>query len=148
MRAVQPQFEGLLDRDGAKVGYAVWGTSGPWLLFAPAWLVGESRMWKGQVPYLSHHFRIVTVDPRGNGRSERPTDPAAYSDTAHADDLIAALDAVGAAEAVAICGSRGAWWVALAATRHPGRIVGLFGLGASVRGLVPPGPDGPPYPSN
>ena len=35
----------------------------------------DSRVWKAQVPYLARHFRVVTVDPRGNGRSDRPDRP-------------------------------------------------------------------------
>ena len=35
-------------------------------------LIPHSRHWKAQVPYLSRHFRVVTFDGRGNGRSDRP----------------------------------------------------------------------------
>ena len=55
----------------------------------------DSRVWKGQVPYLSQHFRVVTVDPRGNGRSDRPTDSASYDDVVLIDDAVAVLDELG-----------------------------------------------------
>ena len=36
--------------------------------------VTYSRQFKAQIPYLSRYFRVVTTDPRGNGRSDRPGD--------------------------------------------------------------------------
>ena len=42
------------------------------LLLLPPWSIVHSRFWKAQVPYLARHFRVVTFDPRGNGRSDRP----------------------------------------------------------------------------
>src|SRR3954469_18616250 len=95
MRATEPDVEDYVNHAGVKVGYAVYGSGDQTVLLAPSWLVVDSRLWKSQVAYLSRYFRVITVDPRGNGRSERPTDPAAYTDLAHATDLVAVLDAVG-----------------------------------------------------
>lgn len=76
---VQPVREGFIDRDGVKIWYAVWGDSGPWVAFAPPFQIVHSQMLKGAVPYLSRHFRVVTTDGRGNGRSDRPMGQGAYS---------------------------------------------------------------------
>ncbi|MGX6604755.1 alpha/beta fold hydrolase [Micromonosporaceae bacterium Da 78-11] len=141
MRAREPDVEGYVDHDGVKVGYAVYGEGDRTLLFAPSWLVVDSRIWKLQVAYLSRHFRVITVDPRGNGRSQRPTDPVAYTDRAHAADLVAVLDAVGVEQAVVAGMSRGAWRAALAVHEHPDRFTGLIAIAPRVRDLVPPLPE-------
>jgi pimeloyl-ACP methyl ester carboxylesterase/predicted glycosyltransferase len=141
MRAREPDLEGFVDHDGVKVGYAVYGEGDQTLLLAPSWMVVDSRAWKSQVPYLSRHVRVVTVDPRGNGRSQRPSDPAAYTDRAHAQDLVAVLDAIGVDRAVVAGLSRGAWRAALAAYENPGRFSGLIAIAPRVVGLVPPRPE-------
>jgi pimeloyl-ACP methyl ester carboxylesterase len=140
MRAREPDIEGFLDRDGIKVGYAIYGDGPITVVFAPAWLPVDSRLWKAQVPYLSRHFRVITVDPRGNGRSDQPRDPAAYGDADHADDLVAALDAAGVQRAVAVGLSRGAWRSLLAAHRHPERFDGVVALSSTIPHLVGPLP--------
>ena len=45
---------------------------------------------------------LSCFDPRGNGRSERPPDPAAYSETEYAADLAAVMDATGTEQAVVV----------------------------------------------
>jgi pimeloyl-ACP methyl ester carboxylesterase/predicted glycosyltransferase len=84
---------------------------------------------------------VITVDPRGNGRSERPVDPAAYTDRAHADDLVAVLDATGVERATVVGLSRGGWRAALAASEHPDRFDGLVAIAPRVLGLAPPLPE-------
>ena len=76
---VQPEREGFIERDGVKIWYATWGESGPWIAFAPSFQIVHSQMLKGTVPYLSRHFRVITTDGRGNGRSDRPAGQEAYS---------------------------------------------------------------------
>ena len=62
-----------------RVFYEVYGDAPTTFLLFPTSPISHSRLWKAQIPYLSRHFRVVTFDPRGNGRSDRPSDAAAYS---------------------------------------------------------------------
>ena len=119
---VQPEREGFVDRDGVKLWYAVWGDHGPWLAFAPPLQIVHSEMLKGAVPYLSQHFRVITTDGRGNGRSDRPDGQAAYSFDHFSADFVAVLDAAGA-ERVALVGiSAGALTVLRLAAEQPARV--------------------------
>ena len=81
MRARYPDIEGFVERDGVKIAYEVFGSGEPALVFAPTDPLVHSRAWKAQVPYLASTSRVVTIDPRGNGRSDRPQSSAAYADS-------------------------------------------------------------------
>ena len=79
-RARLPDAEGHVERDGVRVCWERHGDGDPTLLLLPAWSLIHSRQWKAQVPYLARHYRVVTFDGRGNGRSDRPPTAAAYDD--------------------------------------------------------------------
>src|ERR1700680_3924091 len=100
MRARYPDREGLAQRDGIAIHYEVYGDAAHTMLLMPPWAINHSRTWKAQVPYLSRHFRVVTYDPLGNGKSERPQDPGQYTDWKRVADAIAVLDATGTERAV------------------------------------------------
>ena len=59
----------------------------------PTWSIVYSRRWKAQIPFLARHWQVVTFDGRGNGRSDRPADVAAYADTEFVADALAVMDA-------------------------------------------------------
>ena len=70
-------------------------TAGRGSPFAQPFQIVHSQLLKATVPYLSQHFRVLTMDGRGNGRSDRPRGQEAYSfDHFHAD-FVAVLDAAG-----------------------------------------------------
>ena len=80
MRAREPDYEGVVERDGVRVGYAVYGAGEPTILLLTSWAIMHARQWKAQVPYLARRFRVITVEGRGNGRADRPGTEEAYSD--------------------------------------------------------------------
>ena len=67
MRAKEPDKQGHIIRDGVRIAWERFGDRGPWGLFVPTWHIVHSRSWKMQVAYLSRRFRVLTLDPRGNG---------------------------------------------------------------------------------
>ena len=126
---VRPVCEGTIERDGVRCWYAVWGDHGPWLAFAPLYQVADTRMLKAVVPYLSRHFRVVTTDTRGAGRSDRPQRADAYDFDAYCLDFVAALDAAGA-DRVAVVGISAAAMVAIRfAAERPERVTHLIVAG-------------------
>ena len=89
---VTPSRDGFVDRGGMKIYFAQFGTAGPTIVFAPIYSIVHMGMLKGTVPYLAQHFRVVAIDMRGNGRSDRPTDPAAYTfDQCYADLILSLI---------------------------------------------------------
>jgi pimeloyl-ACP methyl ester carboxylesterase/predicted glycosyltransferase len=132
---IEPTHEGFVDRNGVKIWYAVWGESGPWLAFAPPFQIVHAALLKAAVPYLSQHFRVVTMDPRGNGRSERPRGQAHYGFDLYVGDFVAVLDAAGA-DRVALVGiSAAAMTVLRVAAEQPQRISHVITAGGFAESL-------------
>lgn len=140
MRAHEPDYTGFVTRDGVRSYYEVHGDGERTILLLPTWSIIHSRCWKMQVPYLARHFRVVTFDGRGNGQSDRPTEPQAYAEQEFADDALAVLDGTDTDSAVIVGFSIGAQRALLLAAQHPDRIAGVVFIGPS----VPVSPTFPP----
>ena len=136
MRARQPDVEGYVQCDGVKIGYEVFGDGAPTLLLLPAWTIIHSRFWKLQVPYLAHHFRVITFDRPGNGRSDRSADPKAYGVAAVAGQALAVMDATGTDRAVLVSLSQGALESLKLAADYPDRVLGAILISPAL-GLEP-----------
>jgi pimeloyl-ACP methyl ester carboxylesterase/predicted glycosyltransferase len=124
-RARYPDEEGFVERDGVSVFWERYGEGEPTILFLPTWSIVHSRTWKMQIPYLSRHCRVLTVDPRGNGKSDRPRQSDAYREEEFAADALAVLDATQTERAVLVSLSRGAERALLLAAEHPERVAGM-----------------------
>ena len=131
-RARYPDQTGYVERDGVRVFYEVYGSGDPTVLLLPTWSIIHSRFWKAQIPYLARHCRVVTFDGRGNGRSDRPIGPQAYSPSEFANDALAVMDATGAECAALVALSSGALWAAILAADHPERIERVVYIGPGV----------------
>ena len=118
---LRPVRDGFIERKGVKSWYAVYGEKGPWIAFAPIFQIAHSQMLKGVVPYLAEHFRVFTMDLRGNGRSDRPRGQAAYAFDEYYADFVAALDAAGVDQAAVIGISATAMTTLRFAAEHPER---------------------------
>ena len=129
MRAREADEQGYIERDGVRVFYEVFGTGEPTILFCPTWTLVHSRVWKMQVPYLARHHRVIVFDPRGNGRSDRPTTVEAYAEAEFAQDAIDVLDATESEQALVVGLSQGAQRALLVAAEHPERVLGLVFIG-------------------
>jgi pimeloyl-ACP methyl ester carboxylesterase len=130
MRARYPDEEGYVERDGVRLFYEVYGDGEPTFLLLPTWSIIHSRFWKAQIPYLARHHRVVTFDGRGNGRSDRPQDPAAYAPNEFGADALAVLDAHGFERAWMIGHSWGGHLALHLAAARPDRVAGVICIDA------------------
>jgi pimeloyl-ACP methyl ester carboxylesterase len=123
-RARYPDQTGYVERDGVRLFWEVYGSGEPTILLLPTWSIIHSRHWKAQIPYLARHFRVVTFDGRGNGRSDRPATTAAYAEREFAADALAVMDATATGRAVLVGLSAGALWGVLLAAEQAERVAG------------------------
>lgn len=122
-RARYPDASGFVEREGVRVFWESYGAGEQVVLLLPTWEIVHSRIWKCQIPFLARRFRVVTFDPRGNGRSDRPDEVRAYDRGEYAADAIGILDALGIERAAVVSWCTGVG-VFLAST-HPERVMAL-----------------------
>jgi pimeloyl-ACP methyl ester carboxylesterase len=122
-RARYPDAQGWVeDAHGVRVFYEVHGESEDVVCLLPPWPLMNRHFWRAQIPYLARHFRVLAIDPRGNGRSDRPPHASAYSRSAHVADVIAVLDAMATERAMIVSGSPRAVLGLALCTEHPERV--------------------------
>ena len=92
------------------------------MVFVPPWSIVHSRVYKAQLPYFSERFRCVTYDGRGNGKSDRPADMAAYSLDNYVADLLSVMDATDTENAIIVGLSFGGMIASVVAAHHAERV--------------------------
>ena len=134
MRAKLPNESGFVDRDGVKIYYEIYGDGPETMVFVPPWPIIHSRIYKAQLPYFSERFRCITYDARGNGKSDRPSDVAAYSQDNYLADALAVMDATDAGKAILVGLSFGGMHASVLAAHYPDRVKAaiLVGTVASI----------------
>ena len=130
MRARYPDRHGFVEHEGVSISWELQGEGERTVLLLPPWQIVHSRIWKAQVPYLARHFRVVTFDPPGNGRSSRPA--SGYDHERAAAHALAVLDAVEAPRASLVTLSRSTWHGVILAAEHPERVDRLVLTGCAL----------------
>ena len=103
--------DGYVVRDGVRIFWEAFGAGEPAILMLPTWSVVHAAHGRFQIADLARHHRVVTFDPRGNGRSDRPAGPDAYDDREFVADALAVLDASGTERAVVVGCSQATYWL-------------------------------------
>lgn len=128
-RARYPDVEGFVERAGQRLFYEVYGEGEETIFLLPTWSVVHSRHWKMQIAYFARHFRVLSMDGLGNGRSDRCRSPRRYSPTEFARDCLAVMDATGTERSVMASLSTGAQYQFELARLAPERVVGAAFVG-------------------
>ncbi|MGH2472840.1 MAG: alpha/beta fold hydrolase, partial [Candidatus Limnocylindria bacterium] len=132
MRARTADFAGYVERDGVRVFYEVYGSGPVTILVLPTWSVLDSAHGRFQLVDLSRHYRVVTFDGRGNGRSDRPRGRAAYAGEEFVQDAVAVLDVTGTERAVVVACSIATHWLLRLAAERPDRVLGAVASGTNL----------------
>jgi pimeloyl-ACP methyl ester carboxylesterase len=80
---------------GIRIHYEVVGSGPPLVLHIGGFGALEDWHDAGYVAALRDAYRLVLIAPRGQGRSDAPHDPAAYSPNKRVGDVLTVLDAEG-----------------------------------------------------
>ncbi|WP_343908991.1 alpha/beta fold hydrolase [Nocardioides aquiterrae] len=120
------QFFVASDAGRDRLEYTEYGSGDAWVVLLPAELAPRRMMQPLAHALAAEGLHVVTLDPLGHGRSDRPADPHAYSVTEYAEQVVALLDHLGAAQAVVGGVSLGANVALETAAIAPGRVRGLL----------------------
>lgn len=104
-----------LTRDGVKLYYEEAG-SGPAIVFVHGWCCDHTHF-ANQFQHFSSTHRVVSVDLRGHGVSDKPVED--YTMPLFADDVAFVLRQLGVEKAVAVGHSMGGNVISALASRHP-----------------------------
>lgn len=116
--------------NGIQMYYQEAGSGSP-LLLVHGW-PASSYYWQSVIPLLARHHRVLAVDLKGFGRSDKPLTGYQISDLA--DDLAHFLTAVGV-DSADVCGHSMGGMIAYAMTlQHPSRVRRLIAVSAPVHG--------------
>lgn len=124
------QTTGFAISDGFKICYRTFGSGAPMIL-VHGWGSDTQQNWidTGWVDALKADRRVIAIDVRGHGDSDKPHDSAAYSYAAMARDVLAVMDHLGIAKADLMGYSMGSFMGAWLAGHHADRFNSMILVG-------------------
>ena len=125
------------DSEGVRIHYVEKGRGTPVLLVhgfaSSAHLEWQMR---GLVRELSREYRVIALDNRGHGRSEKPHDPEAYG-VRMVEDLVRLMDHLGIDRVHVVGYSMGGFITLKLVAMHPERLLSAIPCGAGWEQLTP-----------
>ena len=116
-------------RNGISLAYDDRGAGEPIIVFVHGWTCDRS-FFAPQAEYFARRHRVVSVDLRGHGESDKPHEP--YPIRAYADDIAYLIDQLGLGKVVAVGHSMGGLAVLQLAASYPHSVAAIV--------MVEPGP--------
>jgi pimeloyl-ACP methyl ester carboxylesterase len=118
------------ENNGVKIYFEIHGQGHPIVLMHG--FTGNLQVWKlaGYVSGLEKSHRVILIDERGHGQSDKPHDAEAYSLDKRLEDIIIVLDRLGVEQASFFGYSRGGRLALAQAAYFPERVVSLVIGGA------------------
>jgi len=140
---VLPETRHATTADGTRITYQVLGDGPCDLVYVPeiashlehAW---ETPRFADFLRRLSTFSRLIRIDGRGQGLSDRVTGDVVPTLESRMSDVTAVLDAVGSERAALFGAMEGGSICALFAATYPGRTIGLVLFGSLARGAWAP----------
>jgi pimeloyl-ACP methyl ester carboxylesterase len=118
-----------ITRNGVRLAYDDRGAAEPIVVFVHGWTCDRS-FFAPQVEHFARRHRVVSVDLRGHGESDKPSGP--YSIGVYADDIAYLIDQLGLGKVVAVGHSSGGLTALQLAASHPHSVAAIV--------MVEPGP--------
>jgi pimeloyl-ACP methyl ester carboxylesterase len=107
---------------GITLAYEDWGAGEPAFVFVHGWACNRA-FFAPQAEHFGRRHRVVSVDLRGHGESEKPQGP--YPIAAYADDLAYLIEHLGLGKVVAVGHSSGGMTVLQLAAAYPDRVAAI-----------------------
>ena len=90
--ALQAETMATITRNGVRLAYDDRGAAEPIIVFVHGWTC-DRWFFAPQVEHFARRHRVVSVDLRGHGESDKPSGP--YSIGVYADDIAYLIDQLG-----------------------------------------------------
>lgn len=109
--------------NGIKLAYDDRGAGKPAFVFIHGWTCDRS-FFAPQAEYFARRHRVISLDLRGHGESDKPRGP--YPIAAYADDIAHLIDQLGLGKVVAVGHSMGGIAVLQLGATHPDKVAGII----------------------
>ena len=111
-----------ITHNGVKLAYDSRGKGRPAFVFIHGWTCDRS-FFAPQAKYFARRHRVVSVDLRGHGQSDKPQGP--YPISNYADDIAFLIDTLRLGKVIAVGHSMGGITALQLAADHPNKVAGI-----------------------